>query len=222
MSSSRNRSKRELAKINELITDYKKKGYEVLHEPDPALFPFLGNRRPDLIVLGPNENVIVEVKSKESINDEKLVELAKLIESTEGWRLDLVVTNPRSASIELPTSDNKVFSIREIQALVEAAQGLKSEKGKLDAALITIWSAFEAVSRIVLAEHYKGTTKRRLGTLELVKSLYSYGYLNKTDYNRLLTIRKWRNEVIHGYKSRAGRSTDINFVEKIIGNVLKT
>lgn len=62
--------KREQDKIKELAKEYKNKGYEVIVQPSLKELPsFLKNAsyQPDLIVRSPKENLVIEVKSSESI-----------------------------------------------------------------------------------------------------------------------------------------------------------
>ena len=69
---------------------------EILIHPNPEDLPdFLRNYRPDMIARRKDEAVVIEVKSRSSLNSSStqyLPNLAQVIEQHPGWRFELVIT----------------------------------------------------------------------------------------------------------------------------------
>lgn len=80
----------------EVADDYKRIGYDVLMHPAGDDLPdFLSGFRLDMIAYGSEENVVVEVKTRQMLAGVGyLPTMADKINTTPGWRLDLVVVNP--------------------------------------------------------------------------------------------------------------------------------
>ena len=97
MKSSNDVQKRERTRLLELANEYRSKGYEVFIEPGIEARPqFLGDYRLDLVAISPQDKVVVEVKSRDSLERSAyLEEIAREIEKHPSWRFDLVLTNPR-------------------------------------------------------------------------------------------------------------------------------
>jgi hypothetical protein len=58
----------EEGRLYDIAEEYKQRGYKVTISPPPNRLPkFLGDFRPDIVAEGPNESVIVEVKSSNKV-----------------------------------------------------------------------------------------------------------------------------------------------------------
>src|SRR5687768_4274458 len=91
----------ERRRINGVAREYRKLGYQVLvHPGQEELPPFLAGFQPNLIVLSADDKAVVEVRTAETLRDRsrRLPELAGVIDAQPGWRLELVVTNPRNGT----------------------------------------------------------------------------------------------------------------------------
>jgi Holliday junction resolvase len=80
----------ERERLLQLAEEYRDKGYEISFHPNPEDLPdFLRNYRPDMIVRRGDEAVIIEVKSRRSLNSSSrqyLQNLAQSVEQHPGWR----------------------------------------------------------------------------------------------------------------------------------------
>lgn len=183
----------ESRKVKEIAKEYMEKGYEVIIEPYPNNLPdFLKIYRPDILASKGNERIVIEVKSRMTISkSEYLIELANRIEKNEGWKFELVLTNPKKKKIEYQTISIKTIKdkLNSINQLVSANQ--------IDAAFILSWATFEAATRILLKLE-QPKSEPELAPNALIKQLYSYGIIGKMSYNQLNRISKKRNEVVHG------------------------
>lgn len=179
----------ERRRLLEVAREYRNRGYQVQIEPsDPPAF--LQDLTPDLVALSEDDNVVVEIVSRESIGHrERLERLAESVEAMSGWRFELVVTNPQKQ----PTQD---ISLAEAKSRLSQAGQLK-EQGALAAALLVAWSAAEAVLRQGATR--EGVDNTQLTPVRLVKTLYSLGILTRGEYERLEDAAEARNAAAHGY-----------------------
>ncbi|MDQ0878954.1 hypothetical protein QFZ77_007613 [Paenibacillus sp. V4I3] len=106
-------------KIIEISKEYIDNGYVVFTEPKLTDTPdFLKNYQPDIIAISDKDKVVVEVKSKSTITkSSNLEEIADVVNKQNGWRFELVVTNPSEKSSE----DKQELNSSEINKLFEEA-----------------------------------------------------------------------------------------------------
>ena len=95
----------ERERLLKLAEEYRDQGYEISIHPNPEDLPdFLRNYRPDMIARSEDETVVIEVKSRSSLNSSSaqyLPNLAQVIEQHAGWRFELVMTNPEDVTYSL-------------------------------------------------------------------------------------------------------------------------
>ncbi len=85
--------------LRRVADEYEDQGYRVTVRPTAHERPdFLASFASDLIAVRADEQVVVEVATRDSlIGDGRLVALASAIEAEPGWRLDLIVVTPRAS-----------------------------------------------------------------------------------------------------------------------------
>ncbi len=189
----------ERAAIKRLANEYAQKGYEVIIGPEPGDLPAaLANYRVDLVAKRGDEVIIVDVKTRRTLNDKPdLRGLARAVKGLPGWRLELVVTNPRHKRV---APDGVVLpGPAALAKRLEEAEGLAKAK-HLEAALLLAWSAAEGLLRIV-AEH-EGVEVESDSPASILKRLYSLGLMAKTSYGEFQRRLDDRNAVIHGFALR--------------------
>jgi len=188
-------------KISQVAKDYEKNGYKVIIEPRGADIPtFIKNYQPDLIATSDKDNVVVEVKARTHFTTiEGLLDIAELINKRENWRFELVVTSSKQ---ELQSEIEKKNIDLEISEIENNLKEIKSmaKQGLYSAAFLLCWANLESLSRRLLLEDMKKLRNKM--PLVLVKTLFSFGYLNKSDYEGLEKLFQIRNQIVHGYKSR--------------------
>ena len=192
-----NISKRETRRINEIKIEYLSKGYKVLVNPTKNELPtFLRGFTPDLIATSEAENVVIEIKSKGTLKESKyLANIADIIKRQRNWRFELVVTNPRYSDKD--RLDEAVLSLAEIEKRLDTIKKLLSDK-VYDATFLIAWSVLEAALRIVALDHLDNRLAKQ-ATLKLIKTLYSYGYLSKSELSLLERLHDVRNKLSHGF-----------------------
>ena len=110
---------------------------------------FLRNYQPDLVLKKEDLNVVVEVKTSETIkNSEYLKELSAKINSVKNWKFELVITNPRIKD-NLGNSKHQEFSISEIENRLNKLS-IATDRNFLEPHFLYAWSLFEASSRAIL------------------------------------------------------------------------
>ena len=174
---------------------YRSKGYEVLLE---APLDFMPGFRADLLVRKGDEARVVEVKSRPSLAaDPKISELARLIESMPGWAFELVLVG-EPEKVDSPEGARPFETDGILQRIEEAEKSLQAELP--EAAFLLAWSVSEAVIRKLLtARGVSGKSITSPGCV-LDQGLY-YGVISRNDYDALTRMRKYRNAIIHGFRT---------------------
>jgi len=210
----------EYSKIKQVAKEYEKNGYNVTIEPRGEAIPsFIYNYHPDLIATSENDNVVIEVKTREEIPTiERLRDIADVVNKTENWRFELIVTSSKRNNQSETSKFNINLNISEIHKnLVETK--LILSQGMFAAAFILCWANLESLTRQLLLEDKKNLSNKM--PLVLIKTLFSFGYVTRTDYEYLNKLFQIRNQVVHGYKTN---ELDKKSVEKLISiteNLLK-
>jgi Holliday junction resolvase len=201
-------------KIKEIAKDYKKKGYEVIVEPQQSSLPeFLKKFQVDLIARSEDDNVVIEVKSSGSKTDfKRLEELANIINSEDNWRFELVFTNPKS---ELQLENNlKFIDNKTISSRIAECKSLLDSDNIIPAFLLG-WTVLEASSRIKLRSLNANEELTKKPVLYLMKSLYSLGVINPIVLKELEQLNQYRNNIIHGFESQISEWNVIGLIEII-------
>jgi Holliday junction resolvase len=190
----------EHSKIRQVAKDYEKNGYTVIIEPRGSQIPtFIKNYQPDLIATSDKDNVVVEVKTRTDFATiERLRDIADIINKREYWRFELIVTSSKQENQSESKRTNIDHEISEIENNLKEVKTI-AKQGLYSAAFILCWANLESLSRQLLLED-----KRKLSNkmpLVLIKTLFSFGYLTRTDYEGLEKLFQIRNQIVHGYKS---------------------
>lgn len=189
---------RERTKINELARKYEAKGYSVTIEPTlgelPAFLKDL-NYHPDIIARSERGNILIEVKTKESIRNSKyLVAVSERIKKTKDWEFLLVYTNSKRKQRDIRRVKQTRKSIDavllELRAWIESDQDLTHR-----AALVLLWSALEAALTAVMPGTSTGTSK---SPFDLVRDAVIAGVISKDSMEFLEVVIPIRNQIAHG------------------------
>jgi hypothetical protein len=202
----------------EIAREYEAQGYKVLFAPPAdARPPFLADFRPDLIALSANDNVVVEVRSRSTLaGDRDLAALTRVVNATPGWRLDLIVTNPRSISPAEENADE--LSHSEIQARIPQVHTLLSSNQE-DAAALLAWSTAEAALRLLAKQKNIPLENGQPGFI--VKKLFSLGLLSWDDYQLMQESLRFRDLLVHGYRSPEPKAAVIGKLMHKIAELLQ-
>jgi uncharacterized protein YutE (UPF0331/DUF86 family) len=181
-----------------IAEEYRSRGYEVIEEPSPAQLPdFLSGYRPDLLVRKGDEAIVVEVKSRSSLaKDAQIRDLAQLLQTKPHWNFELVVVG-EGERISAPEGA-RPFERADILRGIEAAERLL-ESGFSEAALLLAWSTAEATVRLLIEE--EGIVLDHLNPLYILKQAVMNGVIARDDYNFLTNVIKYRNALVHGFKT---------------------
>lgn len=199
-------------KIKQVAEDYIKNGYKVIIEPFGTDIPiFIRNYRPDLIATNDKEKVIIEIKSRSDFKDiEQLRDIADIINKQDEWRFELIVINSKEVDLSESNSLNINLNIREVENGINDVKKL-FDLGLYSAAFVLSWANLESIARHLLLEDRKDMTNKI--TLVLIKTLFSFGYLNRSDYESLGRLFIVRNQLIHGFRPN---DLNRNTTEKLI------
>ena len=189
---------REHQRLLEIAREYRRQGYNVTLAPTREQLPdFLVPFPVDMIAHHPQENVVVEVRSQESLAQApELDAIAQAVQRNDHWRFELVVTNPRERNglqikdAKLLEQDDIHYRLQEIRNLVTQEYG--------EAAFLLTWSVLEAMlRRFAQAERIELVQDT---PPHLIKTLFTYGLLSQEQYKILQMGLNTRNLLVHGYK----------------------
>ncbi|MEH1842725.1 MAG: hypothetical protein V7L20_29330 [Nostoc sp.] len=189
----------ERERLLKLAQEYRQKGYEVFFHPNPEELPdFLNNYRPDMIVRRGEENVVIEVKSRSSLNsssNQYLGNLAQAVEKHPGWRFELVMTNPEDTMYS-PKAEASLQE-HEIESQLQLARQLITQHP--ESAILYSWSLVEATLRLIAQK--EELSLQRFDPLYLIKQLATEGIISKFEYQLLMDALPLRNSIAHGFKT---------------------
>ena len=208
----------ERERLLKLAEEYRDKGYEVLFHPNLEDLPdFLKSYRPDLIVRREDEVVVIEVKSRSSLNSstQYLRNLAQAVEQHPGWRFELVVANSEDATYFSKAEES--LQEHEIESQLQVAKQLVTKHPA--STILYAWSLAEATLRLVAAK--EGLSLQRFDSLYLVKRLATEGVISRSDYQLLMNALSLRNAVAHGFKTAQLTQTSVYELIEIIEQLLK-
>lgn len=190
----------EREKLLQLAEDYRHQGYDISFNPRPEdLPPFLKSYRPDLVVYREDEAVVVEVKSHAALTspaETSLSQLAQVIQSQPGWRLELVVIDSQEDTL----ARNAANSLKKSEILAQFALVSDLASKHPESAFLYAWSLTEAACRLV-TEH-EGLSLKSTNPLYLIKQLITAGVISRADYQYLLEVLSSRNLVAHGFRAQ--------------------
>jgi hypothetical protein len=189
---------RERQRARAIAEEYRSRGYEVIEQPSPEQLPeFLSCYRPDLLVRRGDEATIVVVKSRSSLAKEpQIAELARLLSTKPHWNFELVVVG-EGEQFSTPEGA-RPFERNDILRGIETAERLVAS-GFSEVALLSAWSALEATVRLLTEE--EGIVLGRLSPLYILKQAVMNGVISRDDYNFLTKVMKYRNALVHGFKT---------------------
>jgi hypothetical protein len=181
--------------VQRVADEYRGKGYQVTVEPTPdALPPIVGDYRPDLVAVSPQESVVVEVKVKgDRSPSERFSELARRIGEEPGWRFALVIGDPTEAG-QLPV-EAASMTLDDVERSENAAGQIAAQSPT--GAFLILWAAVEALLRMVAKRGQ--LPLERVPTSILIRDLYSAGELSAEDFEAAIDLQQVRNSVAHGF-----------------------
>jgi uncharacterized protein YutE (UPF0331/DUF86 family) len=189
---------RERQRARAIAEEYRSRGYEVIEQPAPGQLPeFLASYRPDLLVRRGDEATIVVVKSRSSLAKEpQITELARLLPAKPHWNFELVVVGEGE---QLSTPEGaRPFTRDDVLQGIEEAERLVAS-GFSEAALLSAWSISEATVRLLTEE--EGIVLDGYSPLYILKQAAINGVISRDEYNFLTMVMKYRNALVHGFKT---------------------
>lgn len=185
-------SERERRRLASVASEYQEQGYDVKVRPTAADLPdFMAGFQPDLIATGKGESVVVEVKARNEVeNDREVAALEAVIRNRPGWRFELIIDG-------LDSEDGSLLGPHQIETSLEEANELQM-RGHVVAALLLLWSATEGILRLLAARENVELESPAPGYM--TKRLYTLGLLGRDQYRILDEAVRLRNQAAHGFQ----------------------
>lgn len=210
---------RESQKVVELAADYIRRGYVVAQPRSQSEVPaFLKSHGyvPDIIACSEKENLIIEVKSRQTSHDlSRLSEIAELVNAQPGWQFVLVFTNPRELS-PVPTHP----SAQKARELLQKSLALNGQdQAHIEAAFLFAWVAIEA-SLHLLPEGRK-STKTPTTPWTLIRNAVMEGFIGREDAAVLDRLFKLRNSLLHAGNEVSPSYKEVEALRKIAEEIIQ-
>ncbi|MGD1918924.1 MAG: hypothetical protein ACFCAD_08530 [Pleurocapsa sp.] len=204
----------ERKQLLKLAEEYRENGYKISFCPNPEDLPdFLKNYRPDLIDHRYDENVVIEVKSRHSLDsssNQYLRNLAQQIEQHPGWRFELVMINSEEATYLAEAKETLQES--EIKSRLKIVQKLSEQHS--ESGIILAWTLIEATLRLVAEREQLSLSK--INPLYLIKLLTTEGIISRLQYQLLMDSYSLRSTIVHGFKNTKSAEVNQDIVNKLI------
>jgi hypothetical protein len=190
-------TERERRLLASVALDYEKRGYQVKVHPGVGDVPeFLAGFEPDLIARGTSESVVVEIKARQELENEKtLAAIEAALQNRPGWRFELIIDGSKR-------DPGTLLGAPQIWTWLEQANELQ-QKGYLEAALLLLWSATEGVLRLLAAR--ENVELESLTPGYVITRLYTLGLMARDQYLVLDEALHLRNQAAHGFQASVTR-----------------
>jgi hypothetical protein len=212
--------------LDRAAVKYSARGYEVLTDPKgPRVPEFLRGFTPDLVALGHNESVVVEVKTDSTIRDHRLTALARTIDSRPEWRLELIMMSETPIDADGPDDVATKTTVRSPAKLSSAAlrrrrlvarQLVKDEH--FPEALLLFWSVVEGALRLIARRRdieFEKETPRGIA-----KQMTVLGYVSQKDFRLLEEVARARNALVHGREPVGVNEAVASRIDALSGELL--
>lgn len=188
----RSTSERERLRLASVASEYRERGYEVKVRPTAVDLPdFMVDFEPDLIATGNDESVVVEVKARNELDNNRDVgAIEAAIRNHPGWRFELIID-------ALDSEDGSLLGPDQIETSLDEADELRT-RGHVVAGLLLLWSATEGILRLLAAREKVELESSAPGYM--TKQLYSLGLLGRDQYRILDEAVRLRNRAAHGFQ----------------------
>jgi uncharacterized protein YutE (UPF0331/DUF86 family) len=193
--------------LERLVPDLESQGYDVFVHPNKQIVPdFLGSYQPDVIALGKDKNLAIEIKHANKRSERFLQDVAQRFEGQSRWEFRVVWVNPSEAGGGLELQSNETISsrLKELSRLLDA--------GFTEAAMLMSWAAFEAIGRKLMTKEFV----RPQSPGRLVQVLAAEGHITPDESDALRQIADVRNRVIHGELTAAVTNEQVEAFAKIL------
>jgi hypothetical protein len=186
------------ARVPEIAEELASRGWQVIRDPDPGLFPFdTDGYSPSLLARKGDENVIVEVRTVgRLVGTGRFLDVAEEVRRHAGWRFVRVTPEDVDVAVVLEGGD-PIPTWDQLADRIARAEDLYRAK-EVDRAFLSLWVALEGVLRRDAVE--TAIPIERLVTHVLLAELYSYGDLGMEWYDSARALLEVRDRVIHGFR----------------------
>lgn len=198
--------------LERLVPDLESQGYDVFVHPNKKMVPdFLGAYQPDVIALGKDKNLAIEIKQTNRRSERLLQDLARRFEGQSRWELRIVWVNPSEAQSRLEPQSNETISsrLKEVSGLLDA--------GFTEAAMLMSWAAFEAIGRKLMTKEFV----RPQSPGRLVQVLATEGHITPDEGDALRQLGDVRNRVIHGELTAAVTHKQVEAFLKVLTTLVQ-
>lgn len=171
--------------------EFEPRGFRAIEQPQPEALPeWLRAYHPDMILLGPDRNMVVEFRQFPGSPDQSREsgDLARETRKHNEWSYLLMLLEPEPYSVP---------SAEEIdRAIKEFGNPTPETSKKVD--FVRAWAVFEAAARLAGERLDPSGKATRLPTIAVLEKLASLGALDDATVSELEDLAAIRTRLVHG------------------------
>lgn len=215
----------EWQRIRELAHEYTSKGYSVAYPRNKFDLPdFLQNEEymPDLILRSGEENLIVEVKTSQSVRHEKhLSRISEIVNRHPGWQFLFVLTNVKSEVSEATPPSGARW-----QELLQQSRHPALEAAELwEAAFVLAWAALEGAIRESAVEAARNGERKPVmakSPMSQIRDAAILGLVDRRDIPKLENLFSIRNGIVHAANGVRPSLADVRTLQNLVDEIIQT
>jgi REase_AHJR-like len=205
---------REQDVLDILRRQYEARGFSFVKNPSVSALPdFLKAFAPDAIATGPDQNIVIEVKSSRRLRDQgRLAQMAHLLEKRGGWHFKIFYADDLSAADDTVPVAEKAAIEQEIAEVRSLLRG-----NSVRAAFVLAWALLEAAAR----NSGLGTAQQAPRTATSIAELLGReGVISADETPKLWELASTRNAIVHGDLGREVRKSDVELLAAIVERLI--
>jgi hypothetical protein len=187
--------------LKELIDEYSRSGYEILADyRDYKRPPKIGDYEPDLVIRKGNQEIVIEIVSKEQMKGvkRKLEHFARYADATKDVRFDIVLTNPRHRIVKQESDTTYREILRLTQRYLTVDVNVAYRRRQYNAAFYLLYDLLKSLLIEVAMKNSVPLREGRSTSLRTINdSLKEVNLIKKENYDAVRKIIAARNTMVH-------------------------
>lgn len=215
---------REMQRIRELTNEYTAKGYKVRQPRTKLDVPsFLRNEGylPDLVVESPDENLVIEVKTSESVRqDKRISRISELVNRQPRWQFLFVLTNPKSDSLGVRAHNSERWN----ELLWKSRHDSLRAPELTEAAFLLAWAALEGAVRTATAAEVRSADSAHVVTkspMSQIRDAVMLGLVDRNDLATLEALFSLRNSIVHATDGPRPSIDNVRFLQQLVDEIIR-
>jgi hypothetical protein len=207
-------------RLQKIIREYTANGYKIIQPSQDASIPeFLLATLPDAIAMRDDDNVAIVIRSTINLRrSASIIKLAEVIHDHPKWRLELIVTNPKSNQAKLDNIQSSFLNRHEIYLHLAESREL-IHTGHPQAAFLLLWSATAAT--LLLVKRQAQIQTKKFESVYLLKQLVTLAIIDQNEFQLLQEGLDLQRLIMQGFITEDIQKEFLNNLSEVTMRLLK-